>query len=224
MEPVLEIQNITKTFAGPDASPVTALRDFSLTLNRGDFVAVRGPSGSGKTTMLLVAGGLLRPDAGAVRLAGEDLYGMSVAERAAFRARHTGFIFQEFHLVPYLTVRENVLTPTLAQAIPNAHERAQATLDRFGLAHRARHRPEALSTGERQRVALGRALLAKPSVLLADEPTGNLDKENAEIVVKAFREFAGTGGAVLLVTHNDHVAEAAQRTVLLNPSVSSPTL
>ena len=195
--------------------------DFSLALNPGDFVAVRGPSGSGKTTMLLVAGGLLRPDAGSVRLAGEDLYGMSAGDRAAFRARHTGFIFQEFHLVPYLTVRENVLAPTLAQAIPNAHERAQAILDRFGLAHRANHRPEALSTGERQRVALVRALLAKPSVLLADEPTGNLDKENAEIVVNALREFAGTGGAVLLVTHNDHIAESAQRTMLLNPATGA---
>ena len=220
MKPVLDISDVAKTFAGPDG-PVTALRGFSLALDPSEFVAVRGPSGSGKTTMLLIAGGLLRPDAGSVRLAGEDLYGMNAGDRAAFRARHIGFIFQEFYLLPYLTVSENVLTPALAQAIPDVQRRAQEILDQLGLAHRANHKPDALSTGERQRVALARALLPRPSLLLADEPTGNLDKENADTVAQAFRTFAANGGAVLMVTHNDHVADAAQRTVLLNPATGS---
>jgi ABC-type lipoprotein export system ATPase subunit len=193
VEPVLEVQAVAKTFAGPDG-PVPALRDFSL------------------------AGGLLRPDAGSVRLAGEDLYGMNAGDRAAFRARHIGFIFQEFYLLPYLSVSENVLTPALAQTIRDIEKRARAILDQLGLATRANHKPDALSTGERQRVALARALLPRPSLLLADEPTGNLDKENAETVAQVFRTFAANGGAVLMVTHNDHVAQAAQRTVALNRS------
>lgn len=214
MPPILELENVRKTFAGPDGS-VTALRDFSLAVQPGEFVTVRGPSGSGKTTMLFIGGGLLHPDCGTVRMVGVEIYAMNTRARADFRARHIGFVFQEFYLLPYLTVLDNVLTPCLALHMADAQERAREILKQLGLDGRSRHRPDALSTGERQRVALARALIARPKLLLADEPTGNLDADSAHAVDEVFTNFAKEGGAVVLVTHDDRVAAAAARTVQL---------
>src|SRR5262245_26228798 len=211
---MLSLRQVRKTYQGPVA-PVVALADFSLDLGAGEFVAVRGPSGSGKTTLLLVAGGLLRPDAGQVLLDGQNVYDMPREARARFRATCLGFVFQQFHLVPYLSVLDNVLTPTLAHALPGAGERARELLERFGLADRARHVPSELSTGERQRTALARALLHRPRLLLADEPTGNLDDVSGEIVLSCLADFAKAGGAVLLVTHDARAAQYAQRTIQL---------
>src|SRR5262245_49613886 len=150
---MLQAQHLRKTYDGRDGS-VIALTDFSLTVEAGDFVAVRGPSGSGKTTLLLMCDGLLRPDAGQVLVAGQDLYEMSGEERARFRAANIGFVFQQFHLVPYLSVLDNILLPTLARAMPDGRRRALELVERFGLSHRMNHVPAELSTGERQRTAL----------------------------------------------------------------------
>jgi putative ABC transport system ATP-binding protein len=213
---MLELRHIRKTYSGPQG-PVTPLADFSLHVGQGEFVAVRGASGSGKTTLLLIAGGLLQPDAGQVSCQGEDVYAFSSEARARWRAASVGFVFQQFHLVPYLSVLENVLAPTLAQPIAAARDRAAELLERFGLTSRTHHRPAELSTGERQRTALARALLGQPRLVLADEPTGNLDETNGALVLSCLSEFARSGGAVLLVTHDSRAAEFAQRVIQLVP-------
>jgi len=194
---------------------VQALDDVSLSVAAGEFVAVQGPSGCGKTTLLLIAGGLLAPDAGQVLVDGQDPYAMSPDERAGFRADRIGFVFQQFHLVPYLSVVDNVLAAGLAGNSRNARDRARELVARLGLEHRADHVPGQLSTGERQRTALARALLNEPKLLLADEPTGNLDSENAEIVLGHLKEFSRTE-AVLLVTHDDRAVAYAQRVARLS--------
>ena len=209
---LLEIDNLTKTYQTGSAT-VRAIDGVTLHVDAGQFVAVKGPSGCGKTTLLLVAGGLLAPDAGTVRIAGENPYDLPPDRRAKFRARRVGFVFQQFHLVPYLSVLDNVLAPSLA-ADPKETglgERAATLIAKFGLAHRQHHVPGQLSTGERQRTALARALLNGPSVLLADEPTGNLDQENADIVLGHLAAFADQGGAVLMVTHDKEAAGRANR-------------
>jgi len=194
---------------------VQALDDVSVHVAPGEFVTVKGHSGCGKTTLLLATGALLAPDAGTVEVDGQDPYQLPPDPRAAFRAGHIGFVFQQFYLVGYLSVLDNVLTPSLALPRPDARERAAELVDRFGLAHRAEHMPGQLSTGERQRAALARAMFNEPKLILADEPTGNLDGKNAGVVLSALAEFAEAGGAVLLVTHDDKVAEYAHRTVYL---------
>src|SRR5947209_10398920 len=157
-----------------------------------------------------MAGGLLAPDAGRIVVDGQDLYALSAEARARFRAAHLGFVFQQFHLVPYLSILDNVLTPSLALAVPDAEKRAHELIGRLGLSHRARHVPAELSTGERQRTALARALLNRPKLLLADEPTGNLDRDNAAAVLGYLAELAAAGGAVLLVTHDPAAAAIAR--------------
>lgn len=188
---------------------VQALDDVSLKVDAGELALVQGASGSGKSTLLLAAGGLLSPDSGSVRVEDEEVYALGPGARAQLRARHVGFIFQQFHLVPYLTVLENVLAPTLAAAHPEARRHAMALLERFSLTERAAHLPSELSTGERQRTALARALLNRPHLLLADEPTGNLDEVNAGQVMACLVEFAADGGAVLLASHSSDAARQA---------------
>jgi len=209
---MLRIEQISKTFhAG--GSAVHAVADVTVEVRAGEFVAVQGPSGCGKSTLLLMAGGLLTPDTGSVTVDGVNLYRLGDGQRAAFRARHIGFVFQRFHLVPYLNVLDNVLAATVAQEIPRASERARELLERFGLTSRARHHPSQLSTGERQRVALARALLVQPRLILADEPTGNLDAESGAQVLTALAEAATSGVAVVLVTHDPEAARFAGRTI-----------
>ena len=176
-------------------------------------MAVRGPSGCGKTTLLLTAGGLLRPDAGKVAVNGQELYALGDEARARIRAANIGFVFQQFHLVPYLSVRDNVLSAALALPLADAGKRAEQLLDELGLAHRSHHVPAELSTGERQRTALARALLHQPRLLLADEPTGNLDADNGRLVLAKLAEHAHAGGAVLLVTHDADAAAQSHRVV-----------
>lgn len=212
MSAILEIRDLVKRYPGPSGT-VHALAGIVLEVAAGEFVAVQGPSGCGKSTLLLAAGGLLRPDAGVVRIAGQDPYALSPDARARFRAAHIGFVFQQFHLVPYLSVLDNVLAPSLALPRPDARTRARELIDRFGLLDRQHHVPEQLSVGERQRTALARAVLNRPQLLLADEPTGNLDRDNAVRVLDALAEFAHAGGAVLLVTHDPAAAGRAGRTV-----------
>ena len=210
----LEIKNICKYFKGPEGI-VRALDDISMQINTGEFVAVQGPSGCGKTTLLLSAGILLTPDGGTVLINGENPYLFPLDKRALFRAGQVGFVFQQFHLVPYLTVKENIMAPYLALPQPGAEERFKELVERFRLTERIDHVPAELSTGERQRTALARAVFNNPKILLADEPTGNLDNENTEIILNYFLEFAKEGGSILMVTHDDSVAERAHRIVRL---------
>lgn len=207
---MLRAENLVKTFAGPQAT-VRALDGVSLSSAEGELVAVEGPSGCGKTTLLLAVGGLLRPNVGRVLIDGRDPYQLPPDERAGFRAERIGFVFQQFHLVPYLSVLENVLVPALACPQPGAMDRARQLIGHFGLEQRAQHVPAELSVGERQRTALARALLGRPRLLLADEPTGNLDERSGEAVLAYLAEFADAGGAVLLVSHDPRAARYAHR-------------
>ncbi len=211
---MLNIENLSKFFYGPKGV-VRALDNVSLIVEAGEFTAVQGPSGSGKTTLLLSVGGLLAPTGGNILIDNQNPYLMSSDKRAVFRASFIGFVFQQFHLVPYLNVLDNVLVPSLALPHPKAKEHAEEIIERFNLKERIYHIPAELSTGERQRTAVARALLNKPRLLLADEPVGNLDSGNAEIVLGYLKEFARSGGAVLMVTHSDNVTKYAQKTILL---------
>jgi len=212
-ELTLRIANTSKSYAGPEGSTVEAVREVNLDLAPGEFMSLGGPSGCGKSSVLLIAGGLLRPDEGEVEILGNNLYRQKGAQRAAIRAKYLGFVFQQFHLVPYLGALDNILAPSLAQPLPDATERAMDLLEQFGLSDRRGHLPSALSVGEQQRVALARALLTKPKLLLADEPTGNLDPENAECILDRLAAFAGEGGSVLMVTHDKRAAERATRSI-----------
>ena len=209
---MIQLDHVTKNYATRNG-PVRALDNVTLGVEPGEFVAVCGPSGCGKSTLLLVAGGMTSATTGRVRVAGHSLGDLPPSARAAFRAESVGFVFQMFHLLPYLTVLDNVLAAAISPGDLAAKRRASELLDRFGLADRLTHRPAELSVGERQRVAMARALLNGPRILLADEPTGNLDPDNAAVVTGHLREFQQQGGTVLLVTHDDRVAAAAQRVV-----------
>jgi ABC-type lipoprotein export system ATPase subunit len=210
-----ECRSLSKTY-NRNGKSIRALDDVTLQIDSGQFIALRGKSGCGKSTLLLASGGLLRPDSGNVSIDGTDVYRMSPDQRAAFRAGRIGFVFQQFHLVPYLSVLDNVLAARLGMnddrpSVPR--ERAEHLINQLGLSGRRNHRPGELSTGECQRAALARAMLNQPTLVLADEPTGNLDGENAEIVLKHLAEFAASGGAILLVTHDDRAAGFADRTL-----------
>jgi ABC-type lipoprotein export system ATPase subunit len=207
---ILDLKNITMNYQRGE-HVVRAVHDVSLTVAAGEFVAIQGSSGAGKSSLLLVAGGLLHPSEGQAHLDGQNLYEQSGGQRAAFRAQHIGIIFQRFHLLPYLSVRQNILTPTLSVNLPDAEERADRLIAQFGLEDRSNHRPSRLSAGECQRVATARALLAGPKLILADEPTGNLDRENSDVVLDAIRSVVDAGSAAILVTHDEQSAARADR-------------
>ena len=202
---------------------VQALCGVTLQLDEGDFVAVQGPSGSGKSTLLLTSGTMLTPDSGSVMIFGQSPYAMTANERAAFRAKNIGFIFQQFHLVPYLTVFENVQAASLGlQASKRmTNSKVEQLLDQFGLVSRSRHYPSELSVGERQRCCVARSLLNDPKLLLADEPCGSLDENNAQIVMHALKRFSKNGGAVLLVTHDSRATQMADRVMQMQNGVLS---
>ena len=204
-EPFLEARGVGRTFRTA-RGVVSALEGVDLSVAPGELVLVRGPSGAGKTTLLLTLGGMLRPSAGSVRLAGQDLYALPAAARRRLRGTGVGFVFQTMHLLPYLDAQGNVALALPRLPAGEARERARARLQALGLAHRAHHRPAQLSAGECQRVALARALVHGPGLVLADEPTGNLDGASAERVLAELESFrAGSssapGGALVLVTH-----------------------
>jgi len=207
---MLEVKNLSKVYRGPNR-PLNAVDNVSLQVKDGEFLVVQGPSGSGKTTLLLSIGGLQAPDKGNVIVEGKNIYQMRPNDRARFRAANIGFVFQQFYLVPYLSVMDNVLVPSIALPHLEADKRARELIERFKLTDRSSHKPSELSTGERQRTAMARALLNNPKLLLADEPTGNLDKDNADIVLNFLSEFARSGEAVLMVTHSEQAAAQADR-------------
>ncbi len=219
---MIDVTEISKRYQMGGGKDVQALDGVSLSLPKGSFTAVVGPSGCGKSTLLMALGALARPTTGSVTVDGKDIYALSGADRARFRATKVGFVFQNFHLVPYLSGRENVLLPQLAGVNGASNggglgdpDRAEELLNRFGLGDRADHVPDEMSTGERQRVALARALLNGPEILLADEPTGNLDPDNEKAVLEHICEFHAAGGTVVLVTHNHSLCDLASRTVSL---------
>ena len=211
---IFQAAELTKSFSSKTGK-VCAVDSVSLSLDPGDFVALHGASGCGKSTLLLMAGALLSPDSGTVTICGDDPYESSVEDRSAMRGERIGFVFQQFHLIPYLDVLDNVLVGELASGDGENDytERANRLLKEFQLGDRLHHTPSALSVGEQQRVALARALLRSPKLLLADEPTGNLDAENADIILRHFAKFAEDGGAVLMVTHDQTAKSAAGRTL-----------
>lgn len=210
MTETLHAESISKDFP-TSRGPLEVLRDVSLQLSRGDSATVMGPSGSGKSTLLNILGALEPPTSGRVTLGGRDPASMSEAELAAFRNRSVGFVFQDHHLLPQCSVLENVLIPTIADRkshdAPGALDRAHMLLDRVGLADRADHRPAELSGGERQRAAIARALINRPTLLLADEPTGNLDRASAESVAGLLLDLHHEENTILLVvTHSESLA------------------
>jgi len=212
-QPIVIAQRLRKVYRS--ATAVEALRGVDVEVRRGEMVAIVGPSGSGKTTLLNCLSGLDRFDGGRVVVDGADLTTMSDRDRTAYRARNMGFVFQAFNLLPVLTTVENTEIPLLLQGIPArvARRRAEEMLETLGLAQRARHRPDQLSGGEQQRVAVARALVHKPAVIWADEPTGNLDTEVTYVITELLVKTNLDGQTIVLVTHNPQVAERAGRII-----------
>jgi putative ABC transport system ATP-binding protein len=214
--PALEARDVWKTYHTGKESEIHALQGVSLRLARGDYVALMGPSGSGKTTLLHLLGALDEPTKGEVLYGERSLSGLSGHDLARLRGRHVGFVFQSFNLVPRLSALENVMLPTsFGTGKPRGERkaRAEALLARVGLAERAKHTPAELSGGQKQRVAIARALVNDPAVLLADEPTGNLDSRTGGEILSLFDELRAEGRTVLVVTHDAGVAQRADRTV-----------
>ena len=218
-EAIVQATQVRKIYRA--GAEVEALKGVDLTVRRAEMVAIMGPSGSGKTTLLNCLSGLEEIDGGTVLIEGRDLSGLSDDARTDFRARHMGFVFQAFNLLPVLTAVENAEIPLLllGEKPKNARRRALEMLEAVGLAARAGHRPEQLSGGEQQRVAVARALVHRPAVVWADEPTGNLDSESTAQVMALLWRTNNEGQTIVLVTHNPTVAEMAERTVRMRDGV-----
>ena len=211
--PVLELIDVVKEYPGDP--PVVALAGVSLRIEQGELLAIVGPSGSGKTTLLHVMGTLERPTGGVVRIAGEDTSTMSDAQLSGLRARRLGFVFQQFFLLDGLSVLDNVADGLLYRGGHIAERRrlAQEAIERVGLGHRAGHRPNQLSGGEQQRTAIARALVGRPALVMADEPTGNLDSASGGSLLELLRELHREGTTILVITHDLDVAAATDRRV-----------
>lgn len=208
---ILKVENLCKTY-GQGENAVRALKDVSFCVQKGEFVAVVGESGSGKSTLLNLIGALDSPTSGHIRIDGQDLFGMKEKERTVFRRRNIGFVFQSFHLIPELTVEQNIIFPVLLDYQKPDPKRVEELLAELGLKDRRNHLPSQLSGGQQQRTAIGRALMMRPELLLADEPTGNLDTANSNDVMallkSASQKYRQT---VLMITHNSHLAQNADR-------------
>jgi putative ABC transport system ATP-binding protein len=214
--PVIELESISKVFY-TDEVETHALDSITLEIARGEYVSIAGPSGCGKSTMLSLLGLLDTPTAGKYRLNGQPVEELGVADRARVRNREIGFIFQSFNLIGDLTVYENVELPLTYRGMPASErkDRTIAALERVGMAHRAKHLPSQLSGGQQQRVAVARAVGGSPSILLADEPTGNLDSKNGEAVMNLMKELHAEGATICMVTHDPRYAQHAGRTIHL---------
>ncbi len=208
------LEDVSRTYE-TKRGQVRALDRVSVRIEKGEFVVLCGPSGSGKTTLLMTAAAMLRPSGGRVRVGEKDIYAMSIRQRAIFRARNIGFVFQMFYLVPYLNVVENIVLAGGAAGARGGRAEARELLVRLGPGERALHRPAEMSAGERQRVAIARAMFNRPKIILADEPTGNLDPDNASVVLEHLSEFHKGGGTVVLASHGSEALEFADRVVHL---------
>ncbi|HCG99452.1 MAG: macrolide ABC transporter ATP-binding protein [Candidatus Aquicultor primus] len=214
MEPVIETQNICKSYSlGSESIPV--LKDINLTVARGEFISLMGPSGSGKTTLMNIIGLLDKSSDGTYSLNGRDVTDLSEDDHAMIRNREIGFVFQSFNLLPRSNVLKNVELPLLYSGIESSPQRARDLLERVGMSDRLHHLPQELSGGQRQRVAIARALVNDPSIVLADEPTGNLDSRTGEEIMEIFAELNSQGKTIIMVTHEEEIARHAKRTVRL---------
>jgi putative ABC transport system ATP-binding protein len=213
---MLKINNLTKIY-NSKKNPITALDDVSVKIESGEFVSIAGPSGSGKTTLLLCLGGLIHPTLGNVTIENEHIYEKDTKSLAGFRLKNIGFVFQAFNLIPYLTALENVQIPMSFAGLDAVKQIQRATelLEKLGLEKRLHHKPSELSGGEQQRVAIARAMANNPKIILADEPTGNLDPETTSETVRLLKSLNAEGITVVLVTHNPGVADAASRKIHL---------
>jgi putative ABC transport system ATP-binding protein len=213
MSPAIELRDVHKRYGA--VSPVDALRNVSLTIDDGELVSIIGPSGSGKTTLLHVMGALLRPTSGTVRIAGTATSSLSDPALSALRAHQLGFVFQDYVLIAGATALENVADGLLYCGIARRERqsRAREALDRVGLAARTTHTPPQLSGGERQRVAIARALVGSPTLVLADEPTGNLDSHSSDAILELLAELNADGVTIAVITHDQQVADATSRTI-----------
>ena len=210
---MIELSDVTLTLPS-EAGPVDILRGVDLSVGNGEQVAVSGPSGSGKSTLLMVMAGLELPTGGRVTLAGTDIGALDEDGRARFRRDHVGIIFQSFNLIPTMTARENIAIPLELAGANDARDKAQAELEAVGLAHRGSHYPAQLSGGEQQRVAIARALVSDPAILLADEPTGNLDGKTGEAIVDLMMGLHETRNTtMILITHDEGLAKSCERMV-----------
>jgi putative ABC transport system ATP-binding protein len=212
-EVVLELDAVTKVYG--EQPPVAALRGVSFSVRRGELVAIVGPSGSGKSTLLHIMGTLERPSDGVVRISGVDAAQLDDRTLSQLRARQIGFVFQQFFLAEHATVRENVADGLLYAGVPAAerYRRADEALERVGLAARASFKPTKISGGERQRVAIARALVGRPSIVLADEPTGNLDSSTGASIMELIRELGVAGATILMITHDAGLADQLPRRI-----------
>ncbi|MBE7557750.1 ABC transporter ATP-binding protein [bacterium] len=213
---MLRLESVSKSYKHRGRM-VNALDNVSLEIEKGEFVSIMGPSGSGKSTFLLVLGGMLAPSRGKVHLGGVSVYDLPLSERAELRRKRLGFLFQSYNLVPYLTALENVQVPLLLAGMPAEKQRARAgeLLDRVGLADRLDHKPSELSGGQQQRVALARMLANDPEIILADEPTGNLDPETSTMILEFLQSLHREGRTILMVTHDPRASAYAHKSLRL---------
>ncbi len=214
---MIQVDRASKLFPGKNGHPVTALRDISLDVEPGEFVMIVGPSGSGKSTLLFTIGGMQHPTEGRVLFSDSDIYALSSSKRAKLRRTRIGFIFQTFNLVPYLNCLDNVIVPAVlaGKSRGASLRRAAELLERLGLSDRLKHRPSELSVGERQRVALCRSLINDPAVILADEPTGNLDEAMTGEVMNILKGLNADGQTIMMATHDLRLAEQGTRLIAL---------
>lgn len=214
MKPVVSLHNVSKVYTMGDTT-LNALNSVSLTINSGEFVAIIGPSGSGKSTLMHIIGLLDRASSGSVQLEGEEVNTLSQEKLAALRNKHIGFVFQFFNLLPRTSALENVILPLIYSSTPKSEwpERAKKLLEIVGLGQRLEHTPSQLSGGQQQRVAIARALINNPSIILADEPTGNLDSKSGDEIMEFFKKLNAEGNTIVLVTHEPDIAKQAKRVI-----------
>jgi len=212
---MIQLSNINKIF-GSFPKQVKALKNIDLQINKGEFIVIRGSSGCGKTTLLLTIGTMLQPSSGFVKIKNENICCFNELDRTKFRAINIGFVFQEFHLIPYINVLENIMLSAGLGKDGTKQHKALELINQLGLTDRILHKPSELSAVEQQRIALARALIHQPKIILADEPTGNLDPENSSIVINILNNFHQNGGTVIIATHGKNADQYADRIFSLN--------
>lgn len=213
---ILKASDISKSYSS-DKNQIKIVDNYNIDLFSSEFVSLTGPSGCGKTTILMIIGCLLKPDHGTVEIDGLDIYSMNSSRIAEQRSKKIGFIYQDFKLIPYLTIKENILCSSLINDVGNLEDKANDLILRLGLNHRVNHRPEQLSAGEKQRTAIARALLMEPRLIIADEPTGNLDKKNSSLVIEALKHYSDEGACVIMVSHDEDVKKSSDRHIQMDP-------
>lgn len=212
---LIQLKNITKIYNNGEDNEFKALSQINLEIQEGEFVAIMGPSGSGKTTLMNILGALDTPTSGRYYVTGRDISNLSGNELAYFRNQDVGFVFQQFNLLPRASVKRNVLLPTLYGHIENKEERVLEVLDTVGIKDKINNKPNQLSGGQIQRVAIARALIMKPSIIMADEPTGNLDSKTGKGIMELFRDLNSQGHTIIMITHEKNIAEFADRIIRL---------